>query len=159
MKLAKYLDSQGQPSLGVVEVDGIRPLSLAAGQYRTLTDVLEAPDPYEAVRFMVDPTAKKLPLGTVALLPPIDNQEVWAAGVTYKRSRSARMEESVSSATVYDKVYTAERPELFFKAQPWKVVGPDKPVRIRSDADWNVPEPELALVIDRRMHIVGYTIG
>jgi 2-dehydro-3-deoxy-D-arabinonate dehydratase len=98
-------------------------------------------------------------LGSVSLLPPIDEQEVWAAGVTYKRSRSARMEESVSSATVYDKVYSADRPELFFKASAHKVVGPDKPVRIRKDSHWNVPEPELALVIDRRMQIVGYTIG
>jgi 2-dehydro-3-deoxy-D-arabinonate dehydratase len=159
MKLAKYLDAQGRPALGLVEDDGIRPLSLAAGQFRTLSEILEAPDPTEAVRFLVDPTAKKLQLGTVPLLPPIDDQEVWAAGVTYKRSRSARMEESVSSATVYDKVYTADRPELFFKANPGKVVGPGKMVRIRKDAEWNVPEPELALVIDRRMHIVGYTIG
>jgi 2-dehydro-3-deoxy-D-arabinonate dehydratase len=69
------------------------------------------------------------------------------------------MEESVSSATVYDKVYTADRPELFFKANAWKVVGPGKPVRIRKDATWNVPEPELALVVSSRMQIVGYTIG
>src|SRR5688500_4445709 len=159
MKLAKYLDSQGQPAIGLVEDDGLRPLSLAAGQFRTLAEILETPDPAEAVRFLVDPSAQKLQLGTVPLLPPIDDQEVWAAGVTYKRSRSARMEESVSSATVYDKVYTADRPELFFKANPWKVVGPGKLVRIRKDAEWNVPEPELALVIDRRMQIVGYTIG
>jgi 2-dehydro-3-deoxy-D-arabinonate dehydratase len=159
MKLAKYLDVQGQSSLGLVEDDGIRPLSLAGGQFRSLSEILESPDPAEAVRFLIDPDAKKVPLGTVALLPPIDAQEVWAAGVTYKRSRSARMEESVSSATVYDKVYTADRPELFFKANAWKVVGPGKPVRIRKDATWNVPEPELALVVDRRMQIVGYTIG
>jgi 2-dehydro-3-deoxy-D-arabinonate dehydratase len=159
MKLAKYLDAQGQPAVGLVEDDSIRPLSLAAGQFQTLAEILEASDPAEAVRFLIDPAAKKLQLGTVPLLPPIDDQEVWAAGVTYKRSRSARMEESVSSATVYDKVYSADRPELFFKANPWKVVGPGKMVRIRKDAEWNVPEPELALVIDRRMHIVGYTIG
>jgi 2-dehydro-3-deoxy-D-arabinonate dehydratase len=159
MKLAKFVGPQGQSSLGVVEGDVIRPLSLAAGQYRSLTEILDAPDPAEAVRFMIDASAKPLPLGSVSLLPPIDEQEVWAAGVTYKRSRSARMEESVSSATVYDKVYSADRPELFFKANAYKVVGPDKPVRIRKDSKWNVPEPELALVIDRRMQIVGYTIG
>src|SRR5262245_58434958 len=159
MKLAKFVDPQGQPALGVVEGEAIRPLSLASGQYKSLTDILEAPDPAEAARFMLDAGAKPLPLGSVSLLPPIDEQEVWAAGVTYKRSRSARMEESVSSATVYDKVYTADRPELFFKASAHKVAGPDKPVRIRKDSHWNVPEPELALVIDRRMQIVGYTIG
>jgi 2-dehydro-3-deoxy-D-arabinonate dehydratase len=159
MKLAKFIDPQGQSSLGVVEGEAVRPLSLAAGQYQTLTEILEAPDPAEAVRFMLDASAKPWPLDKVTLLPPIDEQEVWAAGVTYKRSRSARMEESVSSATVYDKVYTADRPELFFKANAYKVVGPDKPVRIRKDSTWNVPEPELALVIDRRMQIVGYTIG
>lgn len=159
MKLAKYLDAQAQSALGLVEDDGIRPLSLAAGQYRSLTEILEASDPAEAVRFLVDSSAKKLPLGSVPLLPPLDNQEVWAAGVTYKRSRSARMEESVTSATVYDRVYSADRPELFFKANAWKVVGPGKPVRIRKDATWNVPEPELALVVSSRMQIVGYTIG
>jgi 2-dehydro-3-deoxy-D-arabinonate dehydratase len=159
MKLAKFLDAHGQPALGLVEDDGIRPLSLAGGQFRTLTDILEAPDIREAIGFLTDAAAKKLPVGSVALLPPVDNQEVWAAGVTYRRSKTARMEESVSSATVYDKVYTADRPELFFKANAWKVVGPGKMVRIRKDATWNVPEPELALVIDRRMQIVGYTIG
>ena len=159
MKICKYLDSQAQPSLGLVEDDGIRPLSLAGGQFRSLSEILETPDPSEAIRFLVDPAGKKLPLGSVTLLSPIDAQEVWAAGVTYKRSKSARMEESVSSATVYDKVYSADRPELFFKANAWKVVGPGKPVRIRKDATWNVPEPELALVVDRRMQIVGYTIG
>jgi len=159
MKICKFIDAQGQTALGLVDGDAIQPLSTAAGQYRTLTEIMDAADPYEAVRFMVDASAKKLPLGKVALLSPVDDQEVWASGVTYKRSRSARMEESVSSATVYDLVYSAPRPELFFKANSWKVVGPDKPVRIRQDATWNVPEPELALVINRRMQIVGYTIG
>jgi 2-dehydro-3-deoxy-D-arabinonate dehydratase len=95
------------------------------------------------------------------LLPPIDNQEVWAAGVTYFRSRTARMEESkvATGGHFYDLVYTAERPELFFKAAAWRVVGPGRPVRIRKDARWNVPEPELALVISPKGRIVGYTAG
>lgn len=95
------------------------------------------------------------------LLPPIGNQEVWAAGVTYFRSRDARMEESKDSGggDFYAKVYDAERPELFFKAPPYRVVGPDAPVRIRRDAKWNVPEPELTLVINNRGSIVGYTVG
>jgi len=92
---------------------------------------------------------------------PIEHQEVWAAGVTYYRSRSARIEESkdAGGGDFYDRVYSAERPELFFKAVPHKVAGPDAQVRIRSDAKWSVPEPELALLVNSRGCIVGYTIG
>lgn len=95
------------------------------------------------------------------LQPPIEHQEVWAAGVTYYRSRSARIEESKDSGggSFYDRVYSAERPELFFKAQGHKVAGPNSPVRIRSDANWSVPEPELVLVINPHGVIVGYSIG
>jgi 2-dehydro-3-deoxy-D-arabinonate dehydratase len=93
------------------------------------------------------------------LLSPAEGQEVWAAGVTYLRSKKARMEESDFSATAYDRVYAAERPELFFKSLPEKVVGPGDAVGIRRDATWNVPEPELALVINSRGKIVGHTIG
>jgi 2-dehydro-3-deoxy-D-arabinonate dehydratase len=92
-------------------------------------------------------------------LPPIDDQEVWAAGVTYKRSQTARMEESEAAASCYDRVYTAARPELFFKATPNRCSGHMGPLRIRKDATWNVPEPELALVISSAGRIVGYTIG
>src|SRR2546421_2166976 len=95
------------------------------------------------------------------LLAPIATQEVWAAGVTYLRSRQARMEESKSAGggDFYDRVYAAPRPELFFKATPHRVVGPGGKVRLRRDSQWNVPEPELALVVNRRGKIVGYTIG
>lgn len=95
------------------------------------------------------------------LVAPIESQEVWASGVTYNRSRSARMEESkdAGGGDFYDRVYTAERPELFFKAVAHKVAGPGAEVRIRTDATWSVPEPELALVINPRGEIVGYTIG
>src|SRR5262249_31052276 len=89
----------------------------------------------------------------------IERQEVWAAGVTYLRSKAARMDESEFSATAYDRVYDAERPELFFKSQPEKVVGPGEPVGIRRDATWSVPEPEFALVINSRGVVVGCTIG
>ncbi len=94
-------------------------------------------------------------------LAPIGTQEVWAAGVTYFRSRSARMEESkdAGGGTFYDRVYSAERPELFFKASPHRVVGPGAAVRIRSDARWSVPEPELTLLLNPRGEIAGYTIG
>ncbi|HLH40604.1 MAG TPA: fumarylacetoacetate hydrolase family protein [Bryobacteraceae bacterium] len=96
-----------------------------------------------------------------AVIAPIDSQEVWAAGVTYFRSRTARMEESKSSGggDFYDRVYSAERPELFFKATPSRVAGPGAKVRIRRDSNWNVPEPELTLLISPRGKILGYTIG
>jgi 2-dehydro-3-deoxy-D-arabinonate dehydratase len=97
----------------------------------------------------------------VDVLPPIGTQEVWAAGVTYFRSRTARMEESkdAGGGTFYDRVYEADRPELFFKAAAWRVRGPRAGIRIRRDAKWNVPEPELALCVNSRGEIVGYTIG
>jgi len=92
---------------------------------------------------------------------PIGSQEVWAAGVTYYRSRSARIAEAkdAGGGDFYDRVYTAQRPELFFKATASRVAGPGSPVRIRSDANWSVPEPELTLVINPRGQIVGYTVG
>jgi len=95
------------------------------------------------------------------LLAPIGSQEVWAAGVTYYRSRNARMEESKSAGggDFYDRVYHATRPELFFKATAHRVVGPDAKVAIRADASWSVPEPELVLFVNPRGKITGYTIG
>ncbi len=96
--------------------------------------------------------------GQIALLKPLDEQEVWAAGVTYERSRIAREEESAGSG-IYDRVYAAPRPELFFKATPSRTVGPYEPIAIRVDSHWNVPEPELALVINPALELVGFTIG
>ncbi len=95
------------------------------------------------------------------LCPPIGDQEVWAAGVTYLRSKNARMEESTSSggASFYDHVYEAVRPELFFKSCPGNVVGSNDVVHIRKDSVWNVPEPELTLLINKYGNIQGYTIG
>jgi len=95
------------------------------------------------------------------ILAPIGVQEVWAAGVTYFRSRAARIEESkdAGGGTFYDHVYEAERPELFFKSPGWRVRGPGAPVRVRRDSRWTVPEPELALCVNARAEIVGYTIG
>jgi len=105
--------------------------------------------------------AEKPLLAPEELLPPVSGQEVWAAGVTYFRSRSARMDESkqVGGDSFYDRVYSAARPELFFKATGRRVVGPGAKVRIRSDAHWSVPEPELVLVINAGGEIVGYTVG
>ena len=95
------------------------------------------------------------------LLAPVDKQEIWASGVTYFRSREARMEESKDSGggDFYDKVYDADRPELFFKSTPYRVAIPGGQVNIRRDSAWNVPEPELTLVINKAGDIVGYTLG
>jgi 2-dehydro-3-deoxy-D-arabinonate dehydratase len=95
------------------------------------------------------------------MLAPVVSQEIWAAGVTYLRSKAARMEESkdAGGGSFYDRVYDAERPELFFKSSPWRVVGDGGKVRIRRDSKWNVPEPELTLFINARGKIAGYTIG
>lgn len=95
------------------------------------------------------------------LLAPVGEQEVWAAGVTYLRSRAARMEESkdAGGGDFYDRVYTAERPEQFFKSAGYRVIGPEGTVRIRKDASWTVPEPELVLAISPKGRIYGYTIG
>lgn len=101
-----------------------------------------------------------LPAGS-PLLAPLGNQEIWAAGVTYLRSRTARMEESkvAGGDSFYDKVYQAVRPELFFKATPHRVAAPGTPVRIRGDSRWNVPEPELTLALNSAGRIFGYTVG
>jgi 2-dehydro-3-deoxy-D-arabinonate dehydratase len=95
------------------------------------------------------------------LMAPIGSQEVWASGVTYMRSREARMEESkdAGGGDFYARVYDAERPELFFKAPAYRTVGAGQPVRIRKDSKWNVPEPELTLFISTSGTIEGYTIG
>lgn len=106
--------------------------------------------------------AKRVPAPAAASLhAPLGSQEVWAAGVTYLRSKTARMAESKDSGggTFYDKVYDADRPELFFKATPHRVAAPGTPVRIRADSKWNVPEPELTLAINAAGWIFGYTIG
>lgn len=98
------------------------------------------------------------PLQNVVLRAPIDEQEVWAAGVTYEMSRDARMEES-GSDDLYAQVYRSDRPELFFKASGWRCVGQGQAIGIRADSDWDVPEPELTLVLDAHKEIAGYTIG
>jgi 2-dehydro-3-deoxy-D-arabinonate dehydratase len=94
----------------------------------------------------------------VQLLPPVDRQEVWAAGVTYLRSRDGRAEESAHAA-MYDLVYDAERPEVFFKATPERVVPPGAPVGIRADSGWDVPEPEIGLVVNSSAEVFGYVAG
>ena len=118
-------------------------------------------DLYKYLISIADQPAGRKPAGDKSLLPPIEEQEVWAAGVTYLRSRTARMAESegAGGGSFYDRVYHAQRPELFFKATPHRVAGPGEAVRIRRDSKWNVPEPELALLLSPAGRILGYTIG
>jgi 2-dehydro-3-deoxy-D-arabinonate dehydratase len=137
-----------------------------AGQFfrgdDTAWDVLIARD--DLADFLKSSLANFTPVSALAeaeIQAPIGSQEVWAAGVTYFRSRDARMEESKSAGggDFYDRVYAAERPELFMKATPNRVVGPNRKVAIRDDAKWSVPEPELTLLITPGGKITGYTIG
>jgi 2-dehydro-3-deoxy-D-arabinonate dehydratase len=160
MQLCKVQTGTGETRVGVVAEDHVRFLDLEdyVGM-RSLSDVLHSDNPASVARGLLDDAAANVPLEEVTLLAPIDRQEVWAAGVTYKRSRQARERESVGAASFYDKVYTAARPELFFKATPHRVSGPGDRVRVRADSRWSVPEPELALVLSPRLRLVGYTIG
>ncbi|MFM7076200.1 MAG: fumarylacetoacetate hydrolase family protein [Planctomycetaceae bacterium] len=131
---------------------------LTAAGVDSLGGLLDGPAPAAAVAALL-PAVPTLALADVHLLPPVEMQEVWAAGVTYLRSKTARMEESDFSASAYDRVYDADRPEIFFKSIADKVVGTGDAVGIRSDARWNVPEPELALVMNGRGAIVGCAVG
>ena len=151
MRLVRYLaEGRLDPAVGIELSDGIRKLnvstmgellSLSLGQIRALADAASA-EPADA------PDAR--------LLSPVDGRtEVWAAGVTYHRSRDARMEES-ATADIYELVYRSERPELFFKCAAWRAVTHGDPIGIRADSPLNVPEPELALVVNRDAEIVGY---
>ncbi len=118
-------------------------------------------DMARCLRAVVDGEAPSDEFREAELLAPIGSQEVWAAGVTYYRSRGARMEESkdAGGGDFYDRVYSAERPELFFKSTASRTVGSGGKVRIRKDAYWSVPEPELTLVVNPLAKIIGYTIG
>lgn len=159
MQFCKYRVGDGPECVGLVADELITPVNLTGSHYQNLTDLLNDADPLEATRLLVDPSLAPLPLSEVTLLPPVDRQEIWGAGVTYKRSRTARMEESVNAASFYDRVYDAPRPELFFKSMPQRAVGHGMSVRIRRDGTWNVPEPELVLVLNVRLDLVGFTIG
>jgi len=159
MKLAKCRLPTGEPRVAIVDDDDLLLLPRAEETPASLFAILETENPRHIVRSLAEKTTQRVALADIELLPPIDHQEVWAAGVTYKRSRTARMEESEAAASCYDRVYVSERPELFFKATPHRVAGHGQPLRIRHDATWNVPEPELALVVNTQLAIVGYTVG
>jgi Fumarylacetoacetate (FAA) hydrolase family protein len=134
-------------------------IDLTDAGVRRMHGLFERPDLADELMRLSEAGLPEHPIHSVRLLTPVESQEVWAAGVTYLRSKQARMEESEFSATAYDRVYDAARPEIFFKSLPDKVVSPGEAVGIRTDATWNVPEPELALVINSSGNIVGFTIG
>ncbi|TWU26989.1 Fumarylacetoacetate (FAA) hydrolase family protein [Novipirellula galeiformis] len=157
MKIAKYIDASGSPRIAWVNDTELVPLQTNE-QIKSLADIIAAENPILAARSLVTDAPIAID-DSIDWLPPIDHQEVWAAGVTYKRSQAARMEESEAAASCYDRVYVAERPELFFKATPHRVSGHNQPLRIRRDAKWNVPEPEVTLVLSAKMKIVGLTVG
>ena len=155
MQLCKVRQADGTIAVGRYEAGQVRLLDHAG----SLSSILHAADPAALVQSLS--SRATLPLAQVKLLAPLDDQEVWAAGVTYKRSKVAREEESATTggSRFYDMVYTAQRPELFFKSPARRVVHPGDPVRIRRDARWSVPEPEVALVVSPALKIVGFTIG
>lgn len=158
MKLCRFLTSKRETRVGLFIAEN-QVLDLSDAGVNNLIFLLEAENPLQQLEALSEQSLTRFSLNQIQLLSPVERQEVWGAGVTYLRSKTARMEESSFSANAYDRVYSAQRPEIFFKSLPKKVVGPSEAVGIRADAHWNVPEPELALVINSQGTIVGYTIG
>ncbi len=154
MRLVRFLAGDGSAAVGVLG-DGMIAPARGVG---TLAELLALP--LSRIREVCAGAGKPtIPLADVALLAPVDGRtEVWAAGVTYERSRDARVVESEHEADVYERVYAAERPELFFKSAAWRVVGPGGAVSVRADSEIDVPEPELAAVLNRTGAVAGYTI-
>jgi len=159
MQLARVWTPEGSIETGLLEGDHVHLLRHADDGQVRMAEVLHSEHPTERARILRTASRKSFPADQVQFLPPVEDQEVWAAGVTYIRSKAAREAESEGAARFYDMVYTAPRPELFFKATPRRVIGPGGLVRIRQDARWSVPEPELALVVSPDLRIVGYTVG
>ncbi len=155
MHIVRFQSAGQDPRVGVLDGQSVA----AVPGVGSIAGLLQLP--YDSLRERLDDagrTGDRVPVGDVRLLPPLDGRgEVWCAGVTYERSRGARMEES-SEQSVYDKVYLAARPELFPKAAAWRVVTDGEPVGIRADSGHDVPEPELAVVVNVEGTIVGYTV-
>jgi 2-dehydro-3-deoxy-D-arabinonate dehydratase len=158
MKLCRFLTPQKETHIGLLAGDD-QVLDLSEAGVKSITFFLEAKNAIEQLTTLSQQKLTRFPLDQIQLLTPVEGQEVWGAGVTYLRSKNARMEESVSSASVYDRVYNAARPQLFFKSLPEKVSGPGGPTGIRKDSKWSAPEPELGLVFNSQGVIAGYTIG
>jgi 2-dehydro-3-deoxy-D-arabinonate dehydratase len=174
MRLIRFRVNGGEPIVGVAAgaADAVTP-GATGGQDgdatppAVITSIAVAPEladllaqPLSRIRAIcADPGGEAVSTERIELLAPVDGRtEVWAAGVTYERSRTARMAESEDSADIYDRVYAADRPELFFKSAAWRVSGPGAPVSVRADSTIDVPEPELAVVLNYAGDVVGYTI-
>ncbi len=157
MKICRFKNKSDEIRIGMMTDEAV--LDLTPAGITQLTPLLESEDPVAQLERAAQGPLPRLAWGDVRLCAPVERQEVWAAGVTYLRSKTARMEESDFSATAYDRVYLAPRPEIFFKALGEKVVATGEAVGIRKDATWNVPEPELALVFNSKGRMVGHTIG
>jgi 2-dehydro-3-deoxy-D-arabinonate dehydratase len=158
MKLCRFKTKHDEVRIGWVQDDSSL-MDLTPAGITKLQPLLENNDPVSFLNQLAQADLPRVALSEVRLCAPVENQEVWAAGVTYLRSKKARMEESEFSATAYDRVYDAERPELFFKSLAEKVVASGESVGIRGDSRWSVPEPELALVINSQGRVAGYTVG
>ena len=160
MPLCRFTTGESEtPRVGLLSGDDVRDLSSVA-DLASIDRILTTP--LAQLRAALDALDHR-PLAIYrrddcTLLAPIESQEVWACGVTYERSRDARMHES-TQRDVYDRVYDAARPEIFFKATPSRVVGPGAEIVVRADSNWDVPEPELAVVLNDALEIVGYTVG
>ncbi|GAB2555904.1 fumarylacetoacetate hydrolase family protein [Kribbella endophytica] len=152
MHVVRFQSPGGRPQAGVRTGDTVAPVL-------GVTDLAELLRlTAEEFRAAMAKTGDAVPVGSVKLLPPLDGRgEVWCAGVTYERSRGARMEES-SQEDVYDRVYSAERPELFLKSPAWRLVTDGEQIGIRVDSGHDVPEPELAIVANAHGEIVGFTV-
>src|SRR5262245_11307978 len=140
MKLCRFQIGSSAVRAGLI-VEDATVLDLSAANVGSVTSLLETADLAGELERLSKTNLPRLSPADLKFLAPVERQEVWAAGVTYLRSKKARMDESEFSANAYDRVYDAERPELFLKSLPEKVVGPGEPVGIRKDARWNVPEP------------------
>jgi len=169
--LCRFRTSEAPPHLGLIYGGELYDLTASGRhQYADMCDWLKsAADNVTQAFSMLERTVEELQCISAAdallqesaeikLLAPLDEQEVWACGVTYEMSREARMRES-GEPTIYGRVYDAARPEIFFKSTPHRVIGPDEAVAIRGDSAWDVPEAEMVLVVTPQMEIVGYTVG
>jgi len=154
MQIVRFV-SDGAPRVGIADGPAIRPLDPKL----SLAELLA--QPLSGIRAQLEAATRAAPptSSEIVLRAPVDGRtEVWAAGVTYERSKDARMLESEREADIYDRVYDAARPELFFKSVAWRVVGTGGNVSIRGDSEINVPEPELAVVYNAVAEVVGYTV-
>jgi 2-dehydro-3-deoxy-D-arabinonate dehydratase len=155
MHLIRYRGPGGQARAGLLDGRRVRPVPGIA----TMAELLALPAAEIQGLCAEAPREISPEFDPASLLAPVDGRtEVWAAGVTYERSMHARVQESLDSADIYDKVYTAPRPELFFKSAAWRVAGPGAPVNVRADSEVDVPEPELGVLLNAAAEVVGYTV-